>query len=237
MKILVVLFALLMHSSVSAKELTVLIIENWKSKPMAGCQVTLKSNVGRVLEEAVTDSLGVVTFSKASYGYHTVEAKESKGNFHGSSTTFKLKKDTAIIMVLSPTRKYARTQIALEDSIWKEQKTTGSNTDIKIGNNGLPNRSDAQMKIIDDHIKRHVNESFRYPEISRELGDQGIVYVQFILESDASVTEITVSRGLSQELDREARRLIRSIPPFDFIPETARFNRMRLRYPIIFTLQ
>lgn len=92
MKILVVLFALLMHSSVSAKELTVLIIENWKSKPLAGCQVTLKSNVGRVLEEAVTDSFGLAVFSKLSYGYYTIEANDTNGNFKGNTSTFKLKK-------------------------------------------------------------------------------------------------------------------------------------------------
>lgn len=237
MKFLSLLLLLFLGLNSSAHTVTITILEGWEETPLENCTVILKSNVGRVLEEVKTDSTGKVIFEDLTYGIHTVEANYNGQNFNEKSRTFKLIKDTKIMLILSPTKQYVRTLIHLEDSLRLERKKLDSINGISSLNDSLPNRSDTQMQMIDQHIKKFVRESVHYPEISLELGEQGIVYVELVLESDATITQVRVFRGVSQELDREAKRLIRSIPPFDFIPPGARFSRMKMRYPIIFTLQ
>ncbi len=95
---------------------------------------------------------------------------------------------------------------------------------------------DSLLDMINSTIKEAVRNNMIYPEISQELGDQGSVYIQCIIESDGTITDIMVVRGVSLELDHEALRVIRSIPPFDFFPKDTRYNRVRMRFPVIFTL-
>jgi protein TonB len=51
-----------------------------------------------------------------------------------------------------------------------------------------------------------------FPQESIELDEQGKVYLSFFIEPDGTLTEITVLRGVSQSIDREARRIIEAMP-------------------------
>lgn len=75
-----------------------------------------------------------------------------------------------------------------------------------------------------------------YPEIDRELGNQGTVYVSFVVEKDGSVTNIKTVRGISKTLDREAERIVRSFPKW--IPGEDKYGvvRTRVNLPIKFVL-
>lgn len=76
-----------------------------------------------------------------------------------------------------------------------------------------------------------------YPEIDRELGNQGTVYVSFVVEKDGSVTNVKTVRGISKTLDREAERIIRSFP--NWIPGEDEYGvvRTRVNIPIRFVLR
>lgn len=60
-------------------------------------------------------------------------------------------------------------------------------------------------------IQAHVVKNFKYPEISVEMGIQGKVYVQFIINVDGNITNIK-SRGPDQLLEKEAERIIAALP-------------------------
>jgi protein TonB len=60
-------------------------------------------------------------------------------------------------------------------------------------------------------IQAHVVKNFKYPEISVEMGMQGKVYVQFIINVDGNITNIK-SRGPDQLLEKEAERIIATLP-------------------------
>lgn len=60
-------------------------------------------------------------------------------------------------------------------------------------------------------IQAHVVKNFKYPEISVEMGMQGKVYVQFIINIDGNITNIK-SRGPDQLLEKEAERIIATLP-------------------------
>lgn len=96
---------------------------------------------------------------------------------------------------------------------------------------------EAQFPGGNDSLRYFIATNVVYPEIALQNGDQGRVYVSFIIEKDGSISDINIMRGVSLELDREAKRLIRSMPnwiPAEFSGKTV---RSYMRLPILFVLE
>lgn len=87
-----------------------------------------------------------------------------------------------------------------------------------------------------DEWKKYLLSELRYPEISLEMGNQGIVYITFVIEIDGSVSDVKVLKGVSFDIDREAKRVIRNSPRW--IPgRVSKSNvRTRLSIPINFVI-
>jgi periplasmic protein TonB len=85
-------------------------------------------------------------------------------------------------------------------------------------------------------MQKWINKNVKYPQTAIEMGDQGKVYVSFVVEPDGKISGVQVERGVSEDLDREAKRLVRSMPAW--IPGEAggKKARTRCRLPINFTL-
>jgi protein TonB len=86
-------------------------------------------------------------------------------------------------------------------------------------------------------LQKFIKDNLIYPDVAREMNDQGKVYVSFIIEKDGGITNVKVERGISQEFDREAKRLMRIMP--NWIPAECQGKvcRSRAQLPIAFTLQ
>lgn len=70
----------------------------------------------------------------------------------------------------------------------------------------FPGGDSAMMKWIADNI--------RYPQAALDEGIQGRVTLQFVVEKDGSITSPRVVRSRDPELDREALRLVSTMPTF-----------------------
>ncbi len=57
-----------------------------------------------------------------------------------------------------------------------------------------------------------VNEHIQYPEKAQENSITGLVYVKFFIEKDGTVSNVSVVRSVSPELDEEAVRVVSSSP-------------------------
>ena len=87
-------------------------------------------------------------------------------------------------------------------------------------------------------LKEWIKSNLVYPELSRELGDQGRVYVLFTLETDGTASDVEVYQGgVSDELNHEAKRLIRIMPKWNPAQENGQPVRSRHRVPVTFTLE
>jgi periplasmic protein TonB len=85
-------------------------------------------------------------------------------------------------------------------------------------------------------LKKWINENVNYPQEAIEIGDQGLVYLSFVVEQDGSISNIEIERGVSTELDREAKRLIRNMPKWKAGEAKGLPVRSRCRLPINFEL-
>ncbi len=63
-----------------------------------------------------------------------------------------------------------------------------------------------------DECMRYIVRHVKYPAISIEHGVQGIVSVRFIIEKDGSISNPKIAKGVDEYLDKEAIRVIMSMP-------------------------
>ncbi|MGB0914470.1 MAG: energy transducer TonB [Crocinitomicaceae bacterium] len=85
-------------------------------------------------------------------------------------------------------------------------------------------------------MQKWIGENVQYPQTAIEMNEQGRVYLSFVVESDGSIGGIQVERGVSADLDREAKRLLRKMPKWTAGEAGGRKVRTRCRLPINFTL-
>lgn len=84
---------------------------------------------------------------------------------------------------------------------------------------------------------KFLNENIKYPQMARETGIQGTVYVGFVVERDGSVTQVKILRGIGGGCDEEAMRVTKMMPKWNPGQQRGRSVRVSYRMPIKFTLQ
>ena len=86
-------------------------------------------------------------------------------------------------------------------------------------------------------LMEYLAANVQYPDTMEDTCAQGRVVVNFVVERDGSITEPKVVRSVSQALDEEALRVVRSMPKW--IPGSQNGERVRVRYiiPVTFRLK
>lgn len=85
-------------------------------------------------------------------------------------------------------------------------------------------------------MHQFIQRNISYPFMAKENGVQGKVFVSFIVETDGSLSNIKVIRGIGHGCDEEAIRVIKKMPRWQ--PGKQRGKPVRVRYslPIHFRL-
>ncbi len=89
----------------------------------------------------------------------------------------------------------------------------------------------------DAALFKFLNENVKYPVIAQENGVQGRVICQFVVNRDGSIVDVEVVRSVDASLDKEAIRVIKSMPKWS--PGQQRGKPVRVKYtlPVNFKLQ
>lgn len=87
------------------------------------------------------------------------------------------------------------------------------------------------------NILKFVSRNFEFPEMARQMGIQGRVYVNFVIERDGSVSNVEVVRGIDALLDDEAVRVVKKLPKFTPAKQRGKPVRMSFTLPINAKLQ
>lgn len=87
------------------------------------------------------------------------------------------------------------------------------------------------------NLNKWLSKNIRYPAIAQENGITGRVIVRFIVDKDGSVTDVTIARGVDPSLDKEALRVIKSMPKWKPGKQRNKPVRVRFTIPIVFGLK
>lgn len=96
----------------------------------------------------------------------------------------------------------------------------------------MPEFPGGQMALL-----QYLSKSIKYPVIAQENGIQGRVSCSFVVNKDGSIVDAEVIRGVDPSLDKEALRVINSMPKWS--PGKQRGKPVRVKYtvPVTFRLQ
>ena len=85
-------------------------------------------------------------------------------------------------------------------------------------------------------LLEYVFKNIKYPQIARETGIQGRVFVGFVVEPDGSVSNVKILRGIGGGCDEEAMRVIKSLPKWKPGKQRGKAVRVSYQIPVVFKL-
>ena len=88
-----------------------------------------------------------------------------------------------------------------------------------------------------NRLAEYLATNIRYPQLARESGIQGRVFINFVVEADGSVTNVRVIRSLGGGCDEEAMRVVRNMPRWTPGRQRGRAVRVSYNLPVNFRLQ
>ena len=86
-------------------------------------------------------------------------------------------------------------------------------------------------------LMSYLGKNIKYPTIAQENGTQGRVIIQFVVERDGSITDVRVARGVDPYLDKEAVRVVKSMPKWIPGKQNGKAVRVKFTVPVMFRLQ
>ncbi|PKP08685.1 MAG: energy transducer TonB [Bacteroidetes bacterium HGW-Bacteroidetes-4] len=82
---------------------------------------------------------------------------------------------------------------------------------------------------------RTISKHIEYPEIAKETGTKGRVFVNFVVNQQGKVEQVKVIRGVDPLLDREAARVISNLP--DWTPGKQRGKPVKVAFTVPINFQ
>ncbi len=88
----------------------------------------------------------------------------------------------------------------------------------------------------DEAIKKYINDHVKYPDAAKKAGIAGRVFVQFVVDTDGSVIDPKIIRGVDADLNNEALRVISGLPKWEPGSQRGVLVKVAFTVPINFQL-
>ncbi len=85
-------------------------------------------------------------------------------------------------------------------------------------------------------VNEFLSKNIRYPSIAVEIGLQGRVTCQFVINKDGSIEDVQVVRSVDPSLDKEAMRVIKLMPKWQPGIQNGKPVRVKYYLPVNFKL-
>ena len=89
----------------------------------------------------------------------------------------------------------------------------------------------------DPELLKYIGEHTQYPEVAKENNIQGRVIVRFCVTAKGGVSQVSVLKGVDPELDKEAIRVVNTLPAFKPGKQGGKAVPVWYMVPITFTLK
>lgn len=86
-------------------------------------------------------------------------------------------------------------------------------------------------------LMQYLGKNIKYPTLAQETGTQGRVTIQFVVNKDGSIVDVKVLRGVDPYLDKEAVRVVSSMPKWKPGKQRGKPVRCKFTVPVTFKLQ
>ena len=83
---------------------------------------------------------------------------------------------------------------------------------------------------------KYLSNNLKYPTQARRMGIEGTVFVVFVVNTDGSIQDVEILRGIGGGADEEAVRVVRAAPNWEPGKQRGKPVRVKMRLPIRFKL-
>ena len=86
-------------------------------------------------------------------------------------------------------------------------------------------------------LGQYLGKNLRYPAAAQRANISGKVFISFVVNTDGSIQDVSVLKGLGFGTDEEAQRVVKSMPKWRPGKQSGRAVRVKYNLPINFTLE
>ncbi len=84
---------------------------------------------------------------------------------------------------------------------------------------------------------KYLQKEMKYPQVAKENGIQGTVFVNFVVGKDGKIRDVKILRGVNKMLDDEAIRVVKAMPSWKPGKQRGKAVSVSYNLPIKFTLR
>lgn len=125
------------------------------------------------------------------------------------------------------------------------RKQKGENDQLEIGSGQSENddKADEIFQVVEEmpvfpggetKLLEYISNNIQYPQVARETGIQGRVFIGFVVEPDGSISNVKLLRGIGGGCDEEAIRVVKSMPKWKPGKQHGKVVRVSYQIPISF---
>ena len=83
---------------------------------------------------------------------------------------------------------------------------------------------------------KFLQKNQKYPASARRMGIEGKVFVKFLVDKEGAISSVEIMKGINADLDKEAIRLIKLMPPWKPGKQNGRSVKSQFVLPVFFKL-
>jgi|WetSurMetagenome_2_1015567.scaffolds.fasta_scaffold36115_3 TonB family protein len=186
-------------------------------------------------ESLIIDSptLPIQTINKPIAVIHSISETDKVSLPEKSITTTVSKKSSSVLNSVQPIKSV---KISLKDintitKVNEENTSSESEENPFVVVEEMPMFPGGELELL-----KYIGENTKYPEIAKMNGIQGRVIARFCVSSTGKITQISVLKGVTPELDAEAVRVISTLPTFEPGKQGGKAVPVWYMVPITFSL-
>jgi periplasmic protein TonB len=140
-----------------------------------------------------------------------------------------------VIVATKPDKKGGKPAKSVTDGIPK----TTENVKKRDGRDDVFVRSEIAPLFLGGEaaMVKYLQKNLRYPTLSRENGVTGTVLVQFVVEKDGKVDDVTILKGVDNTLNAEAKRVVAAMPRWAPGQQSGKAVAVQYVLPVKFNLE
>lgn len=250
-RILFLLILSVLATYPSLAQVSIRVIDAETNNPVENMEVIRKNNKGNIIEQKTTNSDGVVDFEDHS-GLVVIPEKLN-GYLHFPIELWKKDKGNELIYFLYPKSFLSNSPGYGKKAKAKDNEKSATRIPVEQADETIrveftPENENEIASIVEypdkeasfpggaDAMKSFLAKEIIYPRHSLVLGDQGRIFVEFVVELDGSISNVKILRGVTTAIDLEAVRVIKRMPNWTPAETKGQPVRARCRIPLSFIL-
>ena len=115
--------------------------------------------------------------------------------------------------------------------------STRAATTTPSGDNTIHDVAEQMPSFKNGDARAWLARNIQYPPVAAEKSISGLVLVSFVVEKDGSLSNVKVTRGIDPSLDKEAIRVVKSMPRWNPGKQNGAVVRVKYTLPVQFKLQ